>query len=455
MLKRFINLFSGEKSSRDKVVIPQAQHGISVGDISRNANKVIQRLQESGYQAYLVGGGVRDLLLEGHPKDFDVATDATPEQVRKLFRNARIIGRRFRIVHVRYGREVIEVTTFRSHHDANAKGSRDSVQSEEGMLLRDNVYGDIRSDAERRDFTINALYYDPVNRNIIDYTQGLKDIERRTLRIIGDPETRFKEDPVRMLRAVRFAAKLGFTIEPKTAAPIAPLGAMLQNIPAARLWDESMKLFMSGYSTAIYHQMVERDLFQYLFPGSAESIKETVSRQFFENAMLNTDKRIRADKRVTPAFIYAVLLWPEVVRRQREISNQESCTELQAAHQAQQQVLQSQLRIISIPKRFTSTMREIWDLQPALAKRSGRRAYRTMEHQRFRAAYDFLLLREQSGEDHQGLGNWWTEFQSSDEQKRESMIAGLPKNAGRKRRRRPKRRVASESPAASGSETNK
>lgn len=444
MLKRLKNLFSGAKASSGKVVVPDSSHHISVKDISRNAVKVIERLQQADYQAYLVGGGVRDLLLDGHPKDFDVATDATPEQVRKLFRNSRIIGRRFRIVHVRYGREVIEVTTFRSHHEAqaktNAKASQDSHRSEDGMLLRDNVYGDIRSDAERRDFTINALYYDPLSRNIIDYTHGLRDIQARTLRIIGDPETRFKEDPVRMLRAVRFAAKLGFEIEPKTAAPIAPLGSMLQNIPSARLWDESMKLFMSGYSTAIFHQMLDRDLFKYLFPGSAKHLQDEKSRALFDNAMLNTDKRIRSEKRVTPAFIYAVLLWPEVVKRQQEILAEGNCTAVQAAHQAQQQVLQAQLNIISVPKRFTSTMREIWDLQAALPKRAGRRAYRTLEHQRFRAAYDFLLLREQSGEDHQGLGAWWTEFQVVDEAKKEQMIASLPTQGNRKRRRKRPRR---------------
>ncbi|BFM06067.1 polynucleotide adenylyltransferase PcnB [Halioxenophilus aromaticivorans] len=448
MLKRFISLFTGDSTSSGKVVIPHSKHSIANNDVSRNAIKVIERLQQADFEAYLVGGGVRDLLLDGHPKDFDVATNATPEQVRKLFRNSRIIGRRFRIVHVRYGREVIEVTTFRSHHQEGSGKSQESHQSDEGMLLRDNVYGDLQSDAERRDFTINALYYDPVSRDILDYTRGVNDIDARMLRIIGDPATRFKEDPVRMLRAVRFAAKLGFEIEPKTAAPIADLASMLQNIPAARLWDESMKLFMSGYSTAIFHQMVERDLFKYLFPGSASHIANPQTMAFFENAMLNTDKRIRADKRVTPAFIFAVLLWPAVVTRQDELMAEGSSTALQAAHQAQQQVLQAQLNVISIPKRFTSVMREIWDLQAALPRRNGRRAYRTLEQQRFRAAYDFLLLREQSGEDHQGLGAWWTEFQFADEEKREQLIAALPRsgNNSNRRRRKPRRSPGQQNP---------
>jgi len=460
MLKRFINLFTGENSGRGKTVIPHGKHSISTGDISKSAIKVIEKLQETNFQAYLVGGGVRDLLLEGHPKDFDVATDATPEQVRKLFRNSRIVGRRFRIVHVRFGREVIEVTTFRSHHSNEAgDSSDDSVRSEEGMLLRDNVYGDIRSDAQRRDFTVNALYYDPLSRSILDYTHGMQDINQRLLRIIGDPATRFKEDPVRMLRAARFAAKLGFAVEPKTAAPIPKLGAMLENIPSARLWDESLKLFMSGYSTATFHQLLDHDLFRHLFPGCAEQLSEATVKALFENAMLNTDKRIRSDKRVTPAFIFAVLLWPEIAKRQQDLLADGSLTPIQAAQQAQQQVLQRQLRVIAIPKRFTMTMREIWDLQAALPRRSGRRAFRTLEHPRFRAAYDFLLLREQSGEDHQGLGAWWTEFQSSDETQREKMAAEQQDTSRNKRGRRPRRRRSNNSragqDASSSTETTK
>lgn len=443
MLKRFLGLFSGDKdsASRESCVIPRDQHSISSSDISRNAVKVIDRLQQDGFQAYLVGGGVRDLLLDGHPKDFDVATDATPEQVKKIFRNGRIVGRRFRIVHVRFGREIIEVTTFRSHHQEDSEESHAASRSEEGMLLRDNVYGDIQSDAERRDFTVNALYYNPATGEILDYTQGVRDINQRLLRIIGEPKTRFKEDPVRMLRAVRFSAKLGFAIEPKTAAPIPELANLLDNIPSARLWDESLKLFMSGYSTAIYRLMCEQGLFQHLFPGSAEQLRQqNLSGAFFESAMVNTDKRIRSDKRVTPAFIFAVLLWPEIAERQKRIQDQGK-PPAEAAKQAQQEVLQRQLQRISIPKRFTATMREIWDLQPLLAQRGSRRAYRTLEQPRFRAAYDFLLLREQSGEDHQGLGQWWTDFQATDEAGREALIKALPPaSRGNRRRRRPRNR---------------
>ncbi|WP_317931837.1 polynucleotide adenylyltransferase PcnB [Halioxenophilus sp. WMMB6] len=441
MLKRFINLFTGDSGKRTQTIIPKGKHLLSNKDISHSALKVIDRLNEANFQAYLVGGGVRDLLLGGHPKDFDVATDATPEQVRKLFRNSRIVGRRFRIVHVRYGREIIEVTTFRSHHQHEHVGEGTASRSAEGMLLRDNVYGDIRSDAERRDFTVNALYFHPKSAEILDFTQGAKDIERRLLRIIGDPTTRFKEDPVRMLRAVRFAAKLGFQIEEKTAAPIYKLGGLLDNIPSARLWDECLKLLMAGYSTAVFRQLLERDLFRHLFPGVAEQIaKNDQVVVLIENAMANTDKRIRADKRVTPAFIFAVMLWPEIVERQQKLVDS-GVNFSQAAIQAQQQVLQKQLNRVAIPKRFTSTMREIWDLQSQLPRRSGMRAYRTLEHPRFRAAYDFLLLREQSGENHQGLGLWWTEFQFADADTREAMIKALPAaGKGRSGRSRPRRR---------------
>ncbi len=451
MLKRFINLFSSEGSGAGSV-IPRSKHAISNQNISRNAIKVIERLHQANYEAYLVGGGVRDLLLDGRPKDFDVATNATPEQVRKLFRSARIVGRRFRIVHVRYGREIIEVTTFRSHHNENEGKANESAQSADGMLLRDNVYGDIQSDAERRDFTINALYYDPQSGDILDHTRGMQDIGNRLLRVIGDPETRFKEDPVRMLRAVRFAAKLGFSIDAKTAAPIQPLAAMLDNIPSARLWDESLKLFMSGYATAIFHLLLEHNLFRHLFPGSAEQIDNPTSMAFFEKAMINTDKRIRADKRVTPAFIFAVLLWPAIDKRRRELMS-EGAQGMQAFHTAQQQVLQRQINRIAIPKRFTSTMREIWDLQPALPRRAGKRAYRTLEHPRFRAAYDFLLLREEAGENHQGLGQWWTRFQSADEATREEMINGL-QNQPQSRRRRSSSSRRGKSNSSSDSSSN-
>lgn len=447
MLKRLINLFTGAKDSSKSTVYKNSDHNLSSEKVSQAALKVIQRLADSNHQAYLVGGGVRDVLLDGDPKDFDVATDATPEQVRRLFRNSRIVGRRFRIVHVRFGREIIEVTTFRSDHTGE-EDQKLSSRSEDGMLLRDNVFGDIESDARRRDFTVNALYFSPITNEIFDFTGGVNDINDKTLRIIGDPQTRFKEDPVRMLRAVRFSAKLGFTIESKTAAPIKSLAPAITQVSSARLWDESLKLFMSGYSLPIFHKLEEFGLFAQLFPGSAEQVQARASfRVFFENAMANTDTRIRSGKRVTPAFIYAVLLWPEIEAR-IETLKAEKLTPAEATHQAYQQVLSRQCQFISIPKRFSTTMREIWDLQARLPRRAGQRAFRIMEHPRFRAAYDFLLLREQSGEDHQGLGQWWTDFQNANDVNREKM-ANEQHSRGRNNsnsRRRPRRKSPSNSP---------
>jgi poly(A) polymerase len=438
MLKRLLNILSGGSSanSLSAQIIPPKQHAIVPEALPGAAKKVVQGLSEAGYQAFLVGGCVRDLLLDLQPKDFDVATDATPEQVRKVFRNSRIIGRRFRIVHVRFGREVIEVTTFRSDH-VDARKAKDAAQNADGMLLRDNVYGDIESDALRRDFTVNAFYYNLASNEIVDYTGGMADLQERTLRMIGDPATRYKEDPVRVLRAVRFAGKLGFNLDASTAAPVAESAQLLDNIPSARLWDECLKIFMSGYSTAVYRQLLEFDVFKHLFPGSAEMLAQTeFAGEFFEAAMSNTDKRIRSSKRVTPAFIFAVLLWPEIEHRRRELASGD-LTAAQAAMEAQKQVLARQIQRVSIPKRFSMTMRDIWSLQSALPRRSGRRAYRTLEHPKFRAGYDFLLLREQAGEDHNGLGQWWTDFQSADETKREEMVQAVaPPKSGRRPRRR-------------------
>ncbi|GLS26878.1 polynucleotide adenylyltransferase PcnB [Marinibactrum halimedae] len=427
-------------------IVPRDEHNVSRRDISQSALKVMKRLHEGNYQAYLVGGGVRDVLLGGKPKDFDVATNATPEQVKRLFRNSRIIGRRFRIVHVRFGREVIEVTTFRASHE-EAKNRKEAQQNESGMLLRDNVYGDIHSDAMRRDFTVNALYYTNEDFCIYDYTGGLKDIEHRQIRMIGEPTVRFQEDPVRLLRAVRFAAKLDFTIEPNTAQPIPELGHLLNDIPSARLWDESLKLFMSGHALSTYLGLCQYNLFQYLFPGSAEHIdSHPIAKEFFRRAMVNTDRRIQADKRVTPAFIFAVLMWPEVQHTQKQLE-QEGNTPSQALQQASQQVISRQLTRISIPKRFTMTVRDIWDLQLRLPKRAGHRALRTFEHPKFRAAYDFLLLREESGEETNGLAQWWTEYQNADEVSREKMAND--QHGKGKSRRAPRRRSRKRKPSGS------
>ncbi|MGB3611769.1 MAG: polynucleotide adenylyltransferase PcnB [Cellvibrio sp.] len=434
MLKRLLNYLAPKSKSTHPslLIIPRDQHNISRKNVSPAALRIMRQLHEAGFSAFLVGGGVRDLLLGGHPKDFDVATDAKPEEIKRLFRGARIIGRRFQIVHVRIGREIIEVTTFRGHHD--------EARSADGMLLRDNVYGTIETDAVRRDFTVNALYYNAQDFAVYDYTGGLEDLKRRQLRIIGDPVTRYKEDPVRMLRAVRFAAKLGFSIEPKTADPIFELGHLLRNIPAARLFEEVLKLFLGGSATATFTLMREYQLLTYLFPGTEAALEagDPLGAALIEQTMVNTDKRVRSDKTVTPAFIYAALLWPALQAEMRRLASH--MPPAPAYLQAAQTVISQQLSHTSLPKRFLMPMREIWDLQYRLPQRQGLRALRLLEHPRFRAAYDFLLMREAAGESLDGLGTWWTRFQGADDEEREQMVKALGKQAGGKKPR-PRRRA--------------
>jgi poly(A) polymerase len=442
MLKRLFNFIASRQPDTKStthlpLVVSRDNHNISRKNISPAAIKIIRQLEDAGFTAYLVGGGVRDLLLGSQPKDFDVATNAKPEEIKRIFRSARIIGRRFQIVHVRIGRELIEVTTFRGHHDDGPTNAR----SDEGMLLRDNVYGTVETDAARRDFTVNALYYTLSNFSVHDYCGGLADIKLRTLRMIGDPVTRYKEDPVRMLRAVRFAAKLGFNIEPNTAAPIHELGGLLANISEARLFEEVLKLFFSGSATATFHLLREYNLLKHLFPGADAALKvgDKLGIALIEQSMINTDKRIRAEKTVTPAFIYAALLWPALQQEQARLVEKMPA---QAAYlEAAQSVISQQLTRTSIPKRFLIPMREIWDLQYRLPSRQGQRALRLLDHPRFRAAYDFLLMREDAGEDLVGLGSWWTNFQTADDDLREQMVKklGKPSTAGRPRRRSPRK----------------
>lgn len=427
-------------------IIPRDQHTISRKHISKAALSVIAGLRKEGHQGFLVGGGVRDLLLGGHPKDFDVATDATPEQIVRIFRGARIIGRRFKIVHVRFGREVIEVTTFRSNHTPkpvhsdHKPGNKLSVQSESGMLLRDNVFGTVEEDAIRRDFTVNALYYTTADFAIYDYTGGIYDLEHKIIRIIGDPETRYREDPVRMLRAARFAAKLNFTIEEHTAAPIAELAITLRDIPSARLFDEVLKLLMSGQGLATYLQLQQLGLFRELFPETAEAMlaDNTFAHRLIEQALKNTDTRINQGKPVTPAFIFSALLWPAVQRRTQELMA-DKLPEIPALHQASLEVATRQQQVTAVPKRFGIPMREIWDLQLRLPRRNGSRAESLLENRRFRAAYDFLLLREQAGEDTDGLGQWWTDYQNHHPDQREHMVRSLRPSGTTNNRRRPRK----------------
>ncbi len=417
-------------------VIPPKKHNFSHHDISHNAIKVIEGLNRAGFKSYLVGGSIRDGLMGCNPKDFDVSTDATPEQVRKVFRHSRIIGRRFRIVHVKFGREIIEVTTFRGE----STDSEQQVESSTGQLLRDNVYGDMRSDALRRDFTVNALYYSPEDESIYDYTMGIKDIEKRQLRIIGDPLTRYKEDPVRLLRAIRFASKLGFSIEEKTAAPIRDNAHLLTHVPPARLFDEVLKLFLNGSATATYSLLKDYQLLDSLFPSTmAVMDKSPYFEALIDAVMINTDKRIRNNKRVTPAFIYGALLWPAFIYEQHKLV-ENKVPIIPAVHEAAEKVIRQQQAFIAIPKRFTIPMRQIWELQWRLALRTGKRAEKLLSHEKFRAGYDFLLMREVAGERLNGLGNWWTRFQDAPEEQRESMVQELqPKQRSpRKRKASPK-----------------
>ena len=401
--------------------------------ISVNANKVISRLQENGFQAYLVGGCIRDLLLRKTPKDFDIATDAKPEEVRELFRNSLIIGKRFRIVHVRFGREIIEVTTFRGPH----ADDYDENHSDSGMTLNDNVYGTFEEDVFRRDFTMNAIYYEPRERDIIDLADGTADIERQIIRTIGDPTGRLREDPVRMLRAIRFQAKLEFSLEPDLESSIRSLGHLLQDVPPARLFEEVLKLFLSGYGTAAFDSMIENDIYGWLFPDSKRSMKNNATEELVRLALTSTDQRIAKQKPVTPAFIYAAVLWYPFIEEKGRLEQEGEMT-YAAAHEAANNVISKQQLFTSIPKRFSGPMRDIWFLQSRLPSRFGQKPDRTMEHKRFRAAYDFLLLREQAGEKTEQLGEWWTEYQEATDERKLAMKQSNSNGPQRKRKARPK-----------------
>jgi poly(A) polymerase len=418
-------------------IIPRSEHSVSRADISEYALKVLYRLKKAGFAAYLVGGSVRDLLLRHQPKDFDVATDATPEEVKKLFRNCRLIGRRFRLAHVHFGREIIEVATFRAQH---REGDENGIVSD-GMILRDNVFGTLEEDAFRRDFTVNALYYNIEDFSLVDYTGGLADLEQHRLRMIGDPEIRVQEDPVRMIRAVRFAAKLGFTIDHQLEKLFHQYGERLSEVPPARLFEEVLKLFMTGQAVRTFELLTHYRLFRYLFPQTAELLEsdDGYTRRFIEAGLRNTDRRIQEDKPVTPFFLFGVLLWPPV-NRQAILLQEQGETELQALQQSAREVVQFQTRHITIPKRFTLPMKETWLLQARLPRRQGKRAYRLLELPRFRAGYDFLLLRRQAGEQVEELCDWWTRFQEADESGQRELLQALGQSKGRRGRRRRKKR---------------
>lgn len=440
--------FKKSKSQSDTAgpkVLSRDHHSISRNDISKNALKVMYRLQDAGFDAFLVGGGVRDLLLGGHPKDFDVATNATPEQVSGLFRNSRIIGRRFRIVHVLFGREVIEVTTFRGDHEpaptqASAKQMKKhaSVASQDGMLLRDNVYGTLEEDARRRDLTINALYYTAKDFTLHDYHNGLQDLDDKLIRIIGDAETRYREDPVRMLRVLRFAAKLDFNIQEDTANPIHELAALLNNIPPARLFDEVLKLFLSGQALKTFELMREYGVFGQLFPTTERCIaQDEFSYNLVKQALINTDIRIQQGKSITPAFLYSALLWPALQQHNQALIEQ-GLHPMEAMREASSITIREQVGFTAIPKRFQIPMREIWDMQHRFLKNTSKRADKLLTHPRFRAAYDFLALRAQAGQDHQELVDWWEAYQMTEES--QALIQQAKKDSGYKQKGSPRRR---------------
>jgi poly(A) polymerase len=419
--------------------------------MSENALKVLYRLHNSGYQAYLVGGCVRDALLGKEPKDFDVTTDATPEQIKGLFRNCRLIGRRFRLAHIVFGREVIEVATFRGHHENNDEGdSKDSKRSDDGQLMRDNVFGSIEEDAQRRDFTINAMYYNIADYSISDFAGGMQAIKDKKLTLIGDPETRYREDPVRMLRAVRFAAKLDMHISEESAEPIKRMAPLMANIPPARLFEEILKLLLSGQGLATYKLLSEFNLFEALFPQLAPLLQQPGNRenQFVEQVLTNTDNRINTGQRVTPAFIFAAFMWYPLEERCQQLMVEGGLNHFDAFNLALNDVMHRQIQRIMIPKRFSTPIREIWQLQNRLPKRYGRRAYQLLEHPKFRAAYDFLLLRGQiEGGDLFELAQWWTDFQEADEEQRKVMLQelrdeeGAPARRPRRKRKKPKPKV--------------
>ena len=417
--------------------IPKSDHAISPQHVNPAAIRVVKRLRDSGFEAYIVGGAVRDLILGGQPKDFDVATNAKPEEIKGLFRRSRIIGRRFQIVHVRDGREVIEVTTYRGPHDSEDSLKNASKRSDKGLLLRDNVYGTLEQDAARRDLTINALYYDPLDETVLDQIDGGRDISARLIRVIGDPVKRYQEDPVRMLRVVRFAAKLQFDIEADTEAGIGQCAALLAEIPSARLFDEFLKLFMAGYGKPTLLLLLEHGLLHCLCPEAASLIaNEPQYRTLVTSAMANTDQRVKDDRPVTPAFLLAALLWPSLQARGNALAQQGE-PPLQAMHSAGQQVIAETCLHMAIPRRFSFPVREIWELQPRLERKQTKKIKDLLAHRRFRAAYDLLLLRAESGEPLEGIGEFWDQQQ----QKHPELVGSAPPRPDDRppRRRRPRR----------------
>lgn len=422
-------------------MISRNGHSISRKDISENALKVLYRLHKSGYKAYLVGGGVRDILLGLEPKDFDVVTNATPEQIKSLFRNCRLVGRRFRLAHIVFGRDVIEVATFRGHH--NQGNDKISKSNADGRLLRDNVYGTMDEDAERRDFTVNALYYDISDFSIHSYGNGLNDLQDRVLRLIGDPVTRYREDPVRMLRAVRFATKLNMDIDDIAAKPIPETAHLLAGIPAARMYEEVLKLFFAGKAFVNYQMMQGLCLFDPLFPLLNSMIKDDpngFAARMVKAVMRSTDERVNQEKPVTPAFFYAALLWYPLQQKAEEIALEGGLSLYDAYFASMGDILEQQCQTISIPRRFSVPARDIWQMQLRFERSQNTRAFKLLESPKFRAAYDLLLLRGESENGHVAkCAQWWKNFVEADNELR-SVLARASKSAGSRQSKQRRRK---------------
>lgn len=440
----------GYSSSQTPVIVKRTKHGISRKQIDKSALDVLYGLKRGGYDGYLVGGCVRDLLLGLEPKDFDVVTNAEPDQVKSVFKQrCRLIGRRFRLAHVRFGRLLIEVATFRGQGDGGGRkdrfGRKGKVSGsarevdDSGRVIRDNVYGSIEEDVWRRDFTVNALYYDIKTFSITDYTGGLQDIKKGQLRLIGDPKTRYKEDPVRMIRAVRFAAKLGFKIEKKTEKPIFDLAPLLLDVSNARMFEEVLKMFHSGVAVEVFEKLRHYGLFEHLFPLTEQMLEEEKDgfpRMFVIEALKSTDKRIRQGKSVNPAFLFSAMLWEPMLKRKQDFLD-EGFAHQDAFYAAANDVIEQQIKRTAIPKRFTAQMRDIWNLQNRLPKRHGDRAQKLMEHPRFRAAYDFLGVRAVAGEtDVESIFDWWTTYQEKDPVEQVAFANEVEKPERKKRVRR-------------------
>lgn len=441
-----------------------ADYGISLKSFPANAVSIVKKLLNNGYEAYIVGGAIRDLLLEKKAKDFDIATNARPEEIQKIFgRQCRLIGRRFRLAHVVFGREIYEVSTFRAEHHANAN-EKMSKTSDEGMLLRDNVYGTLREDAERRDFTVNAFYYDVSHNLIFDFFDGIADLKKGQLRLIGEPTLRYQEDPVRMLRAVRFAAKLDMFFDKASEQPIRQMAGLLKNIPPARLFEESLKLLQSGEGVKTYELLRKYGLFQPLFPVLSRYFTErqdSPCEKMLVKALTSTDERLRDDLGVNPAFLYAALLWYPLREKIDELKNEGGLNTFDALALAANEILAESCRAVALHRRHTAVIRDIWTLQFQFPKRSGKRPQQTLEHIKFRAGFDLLVMRaELEGGDLVELSAWWHEFQFSNDTQRaellknvkpraqfereESETESAPKKKRRRRRYPSKKKAAAE-----------